>query len=456
MQENENTNEDEILDVEEQAPKIASQGEQSEVASEDVASLLNISSDSYTLKRATISLREVGLSEPSKIGRSSTRIGLTKSIQELGVLSPIHVMTLELDDDNDDCKYVLIDGLRRLYGAVKSGRTEIEAIIWDFKDKELGRRIALPLGLLINRTERRQWKEVWELYKILELQHNITPGSLEYLLQLESGDAMKLKDCMLCSYEEVKEDLISGKKSLEQCYKQLQKLRKEENRLAIEENTSLKDNIEDAQEVATVGDAEKELLSDDEVDSILELNDAISNEDVDKMSFDDLDMSEETRGVEHQKVGERHPVDPEIKQATFRRDDFRCQCCQIGGEAFLGTLIYHHKVPVSDGGADTVKNGLTLCDSCHITLHLFQQGKIVMTKEVFDSYSEEEQKRIKLIMKYAKIAIEADKLRGKKREDVRKENKIQHRMPGVGLNEMKEGYSKAKTEGALDTDNKEE
>jgi 5-methylcytosine-specific restriction protein A len=447
MQDDKEFLEDSSVDTQQEIPNTSSQGTSSQEGLAEMDSLLNLSSSSYSLVRETIKISEVGLSEPLKIGRSSTRIGLTKTIQELGVLSPIHVMTVESDedDDDDDFKYVLIEGLRRLYGAVKAGKTEIEAVIWDFKDKELGRKIALPLGLVINRSEKRQWNEVWELYKILELQFSITPNSLEYLLQLESGDAMKLKDCMLCTYTEVQEELLSGKKSLEQCYKLLQKLRKEENRLAMEENIGLSDNIEDAQEVTSAKEERQEVLSDDEVNEILELGDSVSNSDLDSMSFEDLDRSEEVRGVEHQKVGERHIVDPEIKQATFRRDNFKCQCCGVGGEAFLGTLIYHHKVPVSDGGADTVKNGLTLCDSCHITLHLFQQGKIVLTKELFESYEEKEQKRLKLIMKYANIAIEADKLRGKKREDVRKENKIQHRMPGDGLKDIQQNYSESKS-----------
>ena len=77
-------------------------------------------------------------------------------------------------------------------------------------------------------SRKHSWKEIWDLYRILELQHSLTPGVLEYLLQLEGGDAMKLKDVMLCDYEEVKAALMNNEKNLEACYKMLQKLRKEE------------------------------------------------------------------------------------------------------------------------------------------------------------------------------------------------------------------------------------
>lgn len=106
-----------------------------------------------------------------------------------------------------------------MFAALKNGQTEIDAIVWDFKDKDQGNDLALYLGLLLNRTQRRNWGEIWHLYQVLELQSSITLGTLEYLLQLESGDAIKLKDVMLCDYDEVKQALLSGEKNLDGAYK---------------------------------------------------------------------------------------------------------------------------------------------------------------------------------------------------------------------------------------------
>lgn len=418
---------------------------------EKVLNVLDISSDSFTRKIKTISTKKIGLSEALKQGRSDTLVGLSKSIEELGVLTPIHVMTMEdtdEDDEEDDYQYQLIDGLRRLYGALKCGISEVEAIVWDFKDKALGRKFALTLSLVLNRTQKRSWKEVWDLYKILELQFSVTPGTLEYLLQLESGDAMKLKDCMLCDYNEVKEEVLLGEKSLDQCYKLLQKLRKEENALEKEENTGLRDKVDGAEDISINQDTQQDRpLDDNEVRELLDMADD-SIKDVEEEDFKDMNVG--AFDDEHQKVGDRHPVDQAIKSATLQRDEFKCQCCGTGGVAFLGVLVYHHKIPVHCGGADTVENGLTLCSSCHIQLHIYEKngGKIAMTKEQFDSYDDEEQIRIKKILKYAKVAVESAKRRGMSKEEIQEGAKAgtRHMMPGEGLKDNERAFATATQE----------
>lgn len=405
--------------------------------------MLKITRDKYDLQKERIQIKSIGFSEPLKVGRKQTMIGLTKSIGELGVVTPIHVMTTEMyeeDKDDDSYQYILLDGLRRIFGATKNNIAEIEAVIWDFHDKELGRQLALPLSLILNRTQKRSWAEVWDLYTILEMQSQVTPGTLEYLLQLEAGDAMKLKDVMLCDYSEVKEGLLSGEKSLDQCYKMLQKLRKEEDALANEDSTGFSDTVEDAGEI--VNDERKELLSDDDVMQLLELSNNLDENDIDEADFEEMNAQGD---VEHQVVGERHPVDPSIKQGTFQRDKYKCRCCETGGVAFLGTLIYHHLVPVADGGPDTVENGLTLCDSCHQILHITQKngGRINMTKEQFDEYDDKTQRRIKLILKFAKVAVEADKIRGRNKKEIMQDANAsaRHRMPGETLKETQRMYS---------------
>lgn len=406
--------------------------------------MLRITSDKFTRTKETVKIKEIALSEAIKKGRFDTMIGLTKSIGELGVVTPIHVMTMEQYDEEEegDFKYMLIDGLRRTFGALKNGNEEIDAVVWDFKDKDLGRQVALALSLLVNRAQKRTWKEVWDLYQILELQSSVTPGTLEYLLQLEPGDAMRLKDCMLCDYSEVKEMVLGGEKSLSQCYNQLQKLRKEENALAKEELTGIADTVDGAGEIASE-EGDSRALSDDEVRDLLEMGSGVSDLSDADLDIGDLDMSADVRGVDTQKVGERHPIDPAIRQSTFQRDGFECRCCETGGVAFLGTLIYHHLIPVSCSGPDTVDNGLTLCDSCHQILHIYQQGKLAMSKDQFEGYTKTEQRRIRLIMKYGNIAIEAGKRKGMSKEDVREANKssLRHRMPGENLGETKAGFA---------------
>lgn len=409
---------------------------------EKLSNLLKITSDSYTRKFEKIRLDQIGFTDPVKKSRAETMTGLTSIVKDLGVLNPIDVMTVE--DPDDDYKYVLISGLRRVFAALKNGQTEIDAIVWDFKDKDQGNDLALYLGLLLNRTQKRNWGEIWHLYQVLELQSAITPGTLEYLLQLESGDAMKLKDVMLCDYDEVKQALLSGEKNLDGAYKLLAKLRKEEDKLAREDETGVSDTVEGAEEIASDNVGEQGQLSDQDVMELLEMVDGV-DEDVTDEDFDEVNKG--SFEEEGQKVGERHPVDPAIRQGTFQRDNFRCRCCGTGGVAFLGTLVYHHAIPVSARGKDSVANGLTLCDSCHQVLHCAEKagGKIPMTKEQFEEYSEAEQLRIKRILKFAKVAVEAHKRVGNSRDKIVKEATAsgRHRMPGETLKETQIGFATA-------------
>lgn len=410
-------------------------------AEEKVSHLLKLTSDAYTRKFERIRIDQIGFTDPVKKSRVETMIGLTSTIKDLGVLDPIDVMTVPEESEDDDYKYILIAGLRRVFGALKNGQTEIDAIVWDFHDKDQGSDMALYLGLLLNRTQKRSWGELWHLYQILELQSAITPGTLEYLLQLESGDAMKLKDVMLCDYDEVKQALLSDEKTLDGAYKMLCKLRKEEDRLAAEDATGVAEEVEAAADVKESHVGEAGTLSNEDVMELLDMAGGDAS-DIDDADFGDLNQS--AFEDEHQKVGERHPVDPAIRQATFQRDKFRCRCCGTGGVAFLGCLVYHHMIPVSCHGSDSVDNGLTLCDACHLVLHCAQKagGKLPMTKEQFEEYEENERNRIKNILKYAKIAVEAGKRCKMSKEQIAEDanRSSRHRMPGESLRETQASF----------------
>lgn len=419
-------------------------------AEEKVSHILKLTSDAYTRKFERIQISQIGFTDPVKKSRSETMIGLTSTIKDLGVLDPIDVMTVPEESEDDDYKYVLIAGLRRVFGALKNGQTEIDAIVWDFKDKDQGSDLALYLGLLLNKTQRRSWAETWHLYQILELQSAITPGTLEYLLQLESGDAMKLKDVMLCDYDEVKQALLNDEKTLDGAYKLLSKLRKEEDRLAAEDAMGVAEDVEGASDVADSHVGERGTLSDQDVLELLEMADSADG-DVEGDDFSDLN-----KGVdEHQVVGERHPLDPALKSAVLARDNFRCRCCGFGGPAALGILAAHHVLPVHVGGADTIDNLVTLDVGCHILIHVAERngGKLQMTREEFESYSPEDQTKLKRILKYSKVAVEADRRRNMSLEEVRSAttDAIRHPMPGAGLPDNQRAYREAKIRGTAST-----
>lgn len=421
-------------------------GETKDGTEERALNLLSLTSDKFSLSTEVIKICEIGLSEPTKRGRQKTMIGLTQSVKDMGILTPIHVMKVAEEDATEDYKYVLIDGLRRMFGAIKNGMTEICATVWDFEDKEKGMELILPLSLMLNRQQKRQWSEVWDLYRILELQSAITPGTLEFLLQLEAGDAMRLKDVMLCDYSEVKEALLSGEKNLDACYKMLQKMRKDEDQLGKDDATGFGDTVDGAEEVAGDVTEGSEQLTDQDVLELLEMADnldddsEVSSDDFSDMSTPDSDF------VDQQKVGERHPLDPALRQAVLARDDFTCRCCgmkMIGVR--LGLIAVHHILPVHVGGKDSMNNLTTLCLSCHNTLHCLERngGTIMMSEQNYNELFPSEKSSLKRALKLARIAIEADKRRGMSKEQVANVTRdvLRHPMPGVNLKENQAIYT---------------
>ena len=426
--------------AEEMSPELEKEYDEVFSGEEKSWHLVKLDSSKFKRERKFISVKSIGLTEPIKVGRGDTVTGLTSSIKEMGVTTPIHVMALEKPDEDGAVSYQLLDGLRRLYGARRNGFEDIEAIVWDFEDKLHSKQVSLALSLLLNRTQRRSWKEIWDLYQILELQMDITPGTLEYLLQMEAGDAMKLKDVMLSGYQEVVDDLMDNR-PLEMCYAKLKKLRKMEDALAKDDATQLRGNVEGANDVLGSGTQSRD-LSDEEVRSLLEMAKGVIDDDtLPSESVEDLDRTQEIRGVEFQDVNDRHIIDPVIKQATLIRDEFKCRCCGKGGAQWLGILVFHHLVPVSAHGPDTVDNGLTLCSDCHITLHLYVAGNLSVD---YKSLSDGEQTVFSLIFRYGNIAIESYKRMKMDRQEIRHADapSRRHLFPGEGLDVNRQAYTR--------------
>ena len=334
-----------------------------------------------------------------------------------------------------------------MYGAKRNGQDEIEAIVWDFEDTEQGVELALFIGLLLNRTQKHSWSEIWDLYQILEVQSDITPGTLEYLLQLDSGDAMKLKDVMLCDYPEVKDTLLMEKKNLEGCYKMLQKLRKEEDELTKEDEKGVDNTVEGAENLKQDKDSNKRDLSDEEVMELLEMTEDLNDlNDVEEGDFKELNKTADGFD-EKQIVGERHPLEKELRNAVLARDKFTCQCCglNMGAGSRNGLIAVHHKLPVHVGGKDVMENLTTLCLNCHVSLHIMERngGSIMMSKDDFEGLTPAEQLSLRKILKLARVAVEADRRRGLSKDEIRKQtaSSVRHIMPGEGLSENQEAYA---------------
>ena len=53
-----------------------------------------------------------------------------------------------------------------------------------------------------------------------------------------------------------------------------------------------------------------------------------------------------------------------LRQLVLRRDGWRCQSCGT-----MSNLEVHHKEFRSHGGDDSEENFITLCSSCHASVH---------------------------------------------------------------------------------------
>ena len=411
--------------------------------------LSNIKSD-IKVTQKEIEIDSIITSNFKKISREDSISGLTGVVSTWGVVSPIHVLALE----DDDC-FQLLDGLRRVFAALRAGKKTIQAVVWEFSDRREGKELANIICLMINRNQRFTPREMWEQMKVLESVNDATPGLIEYLLQMEPGDAMKLKDVMLAdeSYADFRDGLLNGKYSIEQAYKKLCNERKKEDKLEKEDKMSV-----DADGIVSTGvmsyqdienGEEPERLSAKEAKELLEMSNL--DDDVEDETFDSLDRTNEIRREDmHQKVGERTFVDASVKKATLIRDGNKCRCCGIGGEAWAGILVYHHLIPVYAGGPDTVDNGLTLCVNCHLTLHNYITGD-VQKPENMDPKQEEV---LMKIMKFGNIALDASNKLGMKREELKKANAAskKHPMPNENVKINKQALAEAEQMGNADVE----
>lgn len=388
-----------------------------------------------TLTEKIIDINDIVTSEFKKVSRCMTVTGMSSLIADWGVVSPIHVMRLE----DDNC-YLLLDGLRRVFAALRKGETKIRAVVWEFSDIDEGKDMAEIISLMINRTQRYSNKECWNIMQKLQ-DKSASPGLIEFLLQLKPGDAMKLQDIMtadIVDFWEYRESFLDDTLSIEMVYKKLTNIRKKENLLAKDDRTIITSNEEDEKDTGDDINTHR-LLDVDEVKDLLELS---NTDGVDEESIESLDRTSEVTKTVVQDKNDRKPIDPEIKMRVFRRDKFTCQCCDLSGEANSPVLVFHHIVGVACGGPDSVENGLTLCQNCHMLLHLYVFGKVRIE---WDKFDDDETKKFKRICKYGNIQIDAWKKVGVSKEDAYKKDASsrRHLYPGEGLDVIRKAYASA-------------
>lgn len=380
----------------------------------------------FKSEQIQVDVNDLLTSKPVTDSRRQTLPGLKTLVSEMSIIYPIivtptlsfinHLRLGEPTEEYDGPKYKILDGIRRVSAALQAGTQKIPAIVIEFTDPELGAENTVVLRLILNRRQQFSIAEKWDLFESLELQGSLTPATLEWLLDLDSGQSMKFKDIMLGEYPEVIEELLSKKKTIEQAYSKLQKLRKEEDRPVQDDKRGLS-NVDGSEDLAAESGGSEGRLSPDEVKEILNMDveGDISSDDFDE----EVEMFSEAAGDHVQDTANRERISPELRSAIFRRDDYTCKGCGFGeglmSNIHLGVLQAHHIVSVYVSGNDSIDNFVTVCVRCHDMIHLLTQfdNKIGMSEEDFHKMPEHDQKVILNCRKYAKYILAAEAKTGK-------------------------------------------
>lgn len=429
-------------------------------SSDSIEAAIHEMSGGFEIHSGMVYLGDIVLLEYVKNSRKETYMGLTQSISEWDQLHPITVAETaayaKFKEVNPEGvftgrKYILIDGLRRVYSMTAMKYDQAQANILSFEHPEKVASVVPLLRSLYNKVERMSWSELWGYLKVLDESYTLAPNIEEYLLGLDGGDIMKFKDIMANQdkYPEIVDNLFSKKKTLDQSYSALNKARKEEDKLRMEDQSGI-GSIEEAKDIMEddQGSQQGDKLSEDAVRDILEMaSDSLSDDDfAGKDAGFDMAMTKEDYGA--QDVHARHPLDPAVKQAVFRRDNFTCCVCGLSGTPFLSALVVHHIRPVLANGGDNFaspvfiergngdlglnpdNNLITLCETDHITAHAIQfqlGGKIPMTKEEYEGYSEEKKEHVRRLKLLVDVLVRCDKALKKNRKA--KLPMIQHDKP---------------------------
>lgn len=390
---------------------------------------------------------EIVYVEFSNIAIPSVRIrtdrnveALHKSISSTGLLRPIEVANSEIDG-----VYILVDGYKRIVACARAGFKKMPCLI----NKSIKSSNIPILEALHNQHSAYTIEEQIKYIDYLERERGIMSASMiEALLQMNSGDYAKLKDILEDNDDEIVAKLYEGSYDIGSAYRALEKRRKGESKKEKELKQTAKmyadensDIINDSGETSSGVELTEEELSEIAVNPS-ELDSGIEDTELEDMVAE----GDSIKGFEKHKqdVNKREYIDPSIKKAVLARDNYTCQACKRGGEAYVDVLDFHHILPVFLGGVDSKDNGICLCLTCHKMVHLYSFGDLSIpakkTEEELEKLDEEsrilyddERMKYKRIVRLGTVIRKGMETKNIKKEQMKKEHPIDRvgrRVPG--------------------------
>lgn len=262
---------------------------------------------------------------------NGTLQGLTKQVQSMSTVVPVvltlteayykHLMSDKPVDEFMGQRFVLLQGLRRLFATLRVKAKTIPAVVQVFDNPEVINKRLDILSSVLQRSAKQNWAETYELVQRLADTHGFEYHEIDTLVGLGIGDALKLDDVMKDEkYPEVKDTL--EKKDLKSAYALLEKFRREDATLAAQDAVGLQD-------------------MDGQVDYGMQIQEGVqvsSQEEVtEALGYLPQDEEEDSESAQLE-------VSAAVRDAVLDREDGQCWACGLG--EFLDSEVFRQTLQV--------------------------------------------------------------------------------------------------------------
>lgn len=351
-----------------------------------------------------------------RIRKNTDITALVTSIRNDGLLLPLVVAPTQTEG-----RYVLIKGARRLLACATLGKKRIPCLI----NSQITISDIHVVEPLYSHTKPYTVSDMLAYIDYLKDEKNITaPSMIEYLLNLNSGDYMKLMDIMDDNDDEIVSALLTGQLDIGGAFKKLEQKRKKMGKEKMS-NARTEKIYNDAQTYGTDiladsgetgSDAE---LTEDEIKAIVDgVGDLDDVTDVDGEELKQQGDSIDGYQAHKQDPNNRERLDPKLRKAVLARDNNHCRICGMGGQEYSEVLDVHHIQEVYLGGDDNIDNLITACTCCHKLIHLWGRGELQVRP--FDQMNEAEATKFKRIIKLGNAIRQGMAAKGMKKEQLKK------------------------------------